>query len=221
MTIRLTIYDGMNPLLDEIAKLSHGVALESLSVAGSKIRDSARAEFERSEGHQWFQKIIKGKSRKLGNRRIYQNKDSYKIFGLRTSYETGGLAKPPSMKNFITSYLMGKSFTVVIGGKHPKFRPIKYREGKVQGRMATVEGVSKASHAILHKLNFGEQNEHHRWKEGKKSIEQFKGRWKARHFMGKGYAQARPAVNEALTKRLLQHIGKAVNRVEIKKRRVA
>jgi hypothetical protein len=214
------VYDGLNPLLDEIANLSRGVALESLSVAGSKIRDSARAEFERSEGHRWFQQILNKSVGKLGNRRIYQSKDSYKLFGLRTSYKTGQLSNPPSMKSFITSYLMDKSLTVVVGGMHPKFKPIIYRDGKVKGTLPSVAGVSKRSHAILHKLNYGEQNEYHRWDEGKESIKQFKNKWKPRHFMGKGYGQAKPAVNEALTKRLLQHVGKAVNRIEIKKRKV-
>jgi len=222
-TIRLEITDGLNPILDKIAALSRGVALESLSVAGSKIQKGARDSFKREVGHHWRQEIIDEatKKRVLGKRKIIYDTRTMKLMGVRISYETGKLAKTPSMFNFISSYLMEKSMVVVIGGKNPGFYPARYENGEFVGNLKWQPGTSKASHAILHKLNFGEQNAEHRWDEGRKSISQFEGRWKKRNFMSKGYFSAVPAINEALNSRLLKLLDKSIKRVEIREQVVA
>lgn len=218
MAIRLEIYDGLNPILDEIARVSRGVALESLSVAGSKIRDNSRAELIRSDRHHWFQ--TRGGGKALSGRRIVYDQTKSKEFGARVSHDTFDSANPGSMANFITSFLMEKHLTVVVGGRHGKETPNSYRGGEVVGKEKPIGPITKEAHAILHKLNFGEKNEFHRWKEGKASIDAFNNKWKGRGFMAKGYSIAVPSINEALTSRLLKSLGGAINKIEIRERRV-
>ena len=220
MSIRLEVYDGLNPILDAMANVSRGVALESLSVAGNYIRNNARNELLTAERHNWFQRIAQDKkSGVLGGRQIVYDASRDREFGSRMSYETGGNARPGSMANFITSFLMDNHMLMVVGGKHGRSKQTKYREGKAVGSFS-LGSVTKQSHAILHKLNFGEQNEHHRWKEGSRSIKQFEGKWQARRFMEKGYRGAVPAINNAMNSRLLSLLGGAINNIEIRERKV-
>lgn len=220
-TVRLTITDGLNPVIDKIVELNRGVVLESLSVAGSHVQKGARGAFKASRKHHWHQKLVEAAEGKiLGKRRIFKSSEA-REFGRRMSYETGKDAKPDSMVNFINSYLMKKSLVVVIGGKHPSFKPTVYKDGKVAGSLKRVAGVSKHSQAILHKLNTGKRNSDHRWAEGQKSINQFNEKWQGREFMSKGFFSASGAVNTALGDRLLGLLDKQISRIEVKPKVVA
>lgn len=209
MTTRIQILDGTTPLLAEIVKLSYGMALESLSVAGAKVQKEARNSL-RSKSHNWFQQISNGK------RRIYTDGATNRELGLRMSHSDGSLANPSSMSNFITSYLMEKSLTVVVGGRHSAFSPKKREGGKVTGTLNRVNGVSKASHGIIHKLNFGERNSEHSW-DGKDSMARFKGaNYVARGFMEEGLSASRSGVIDAMTKRYGKLLHRAVDRANVK-----
>jgi hypothetical protein len=118
------------------------------------------------------------------------------------------------MANFITSYLMPKSGTVVVGGKHPSFSPMKFRDGKFVGYMGRVQGVGKQSHAILHKLNTGEKNSH--YEEGlidNKNPTKY-------GFMDEGFRRARPKIREIMTTQMEQTVGKRMNASKIKVRKI-
>jgi hypothetical protein len=218
-TIRLEVTDGFNPIMDKLKDLSRGVALEGLSVAGSHVKDAARSQFKKSAKHRWAQKIAEEKG-VLGRRRIMQTESPNNVFGRRMSHKTGETDSPDSMAAFITSHMMEKSMVVVIGGRHKKSKQQKYENGEFRGYTAPIGPITKEAHAILEKLNSGERNEHHKWKEGKKSIKNFDGKWHGRQFMSKGFFSAQAAVSQALTKRLLQNLDKAIKRVEIREKKV-
>jgi len=208
MSTHLSIYDGTTPLLDEILKLSYGVALESLSVAGSILRDNARKSMK-SKSHHWVSDYATGK------RVIKKDLSSFKELGIRIS-SSGTAANPASMSSMLTSFLMPKSLTVVIGGKHPSATLTKYTDGKPSGSIR-VKGVGKATHAILHKLNFGERNEHHSWNGNKDSMKRFRdAKYVGYHFMEDGYSAAKSGIEDALTKRYEKLLHKAVNRADVK-----
>lgn len=205
MSIRLEILDGTTPMLEKIMLISHGMALETLSVAGAHLQREARLAMVRKR-HQWANEIEGGK------RRIYKMQNANRELGLRMARE-GGLANPKSMSNFITSYLNEKSMVVVVGGRHKSFTPNKRRDGEVVGTMPRVAAVSKASHAILHKLNFGELNENYT----RKSMRRFRGaQYTGYRFMEEGYAAAKGQIEDAMTRRYETLLHKAVNRAKVK-----
>jgi hypothetical protein len=207
-SLRVTIFDKTTPLLQEIAKVSYGMALESLSVAGSHVRDASRKALIRHK-HNWQQEVNLS-----GNRRIYYDTTPREL-GLRMSHKTGLLDKPDSMANFITSYLMEKSMTVVIGAKHPSFVPNKREDGKVTGKLGRVNAVSKHTHSILHKLNFGERNDEHNWG-GKDSMKNFEGaNYVARNFMDDGYTMSKGAVIKSMTTRYEKMLHRAISKVNV------
>lgn len=219
-TIRLEVTDSFNPIMEKLKDVSRNVALEGLSVSGSLIRDSARGAFKSSARHEWAQRIAKEKRGVLGKRQIVRTKASTNVFGRRMSHSTGETDNPDSMAAFITSYLMEKSMTVVIGGKHKKKQQPKYRDGEFAGYTKPIGPVTKETHAILNKLNTGKRNQHHRWKEGKRSISEFDGKWHGRQFMQVGFFTAQGAVNAHLTTRLVKNLDKAIKRVQIKEKKV-
>ena len=221
MSIHIEIQDGTTPMLDEILKLSYGMALESLSVAGSILQKNARNAMKR-RSHHWIYDFTSGK-------RVIKKSTELKELGLRISQHSGQVENPDSMSNMITSFLMAKSLTVVVGGQHKAFTPIKFTDGKPSGLMGRVGSVGKKTHSILHKLNFGERDEFHGWTDengtwSKKSMPNFaNARYVGYHFMENGYSESKGAIVDAMTKRYSSMLHKAVDRanVKIRKRKVA
>ena len=107
--IKIGVFDGVTPLLQEIQIRSREMALEALSVAGSKVQKEARAAMA-TKRTPWTHGI----SESTGRRRIY--KDGSNPVGRRRSHSTGDILDPKSMSSMLTSYLMDKKLTVVIGG---------------------------------------------------------------------------------------------------------
>lgn len=208
MSIRIEILDGITPMLEQIAYISKGAALECLSVAGAHLQRQARVAMRRKH-HNWVSFTRDGK------RVILKANASTRQLGLRMS-AAGGLDNPDSMSAFITSYLDEKNDLVVVGGRHPRFTPNKRRDGKIVGTMGSVPGVSKASHAILHKLNFGELNDEYK----RVSMRRFAhARYVGYHFMEAGYNAARSSIEESMTKRYEKIVHKAVLQADVKIRR--
>ena len=212
MSIHIEVFDGTTPMLEKILELSYGMALESLSVAGSALRDEARTAM-RSKQHHWFQKLTRD-----GRMVLYRNPDKLRQLGLRISHSSGRVDDPDSMSSFITSYLMDKSLTVVVGGRHPAFYPVKRRNGQPVGRLGRVAGVSKRTQAILHMMNFGQALPDY-----EESYPSKGGKREAYRFMEEGYTRARGRIEDAMTRRYEALLSKAVDRanVTIKKRTVA
>jgi len=202
LSVKIELYDGTTPHLEKIILLSRGVALESLSVAGSKIQKHARTALQ-SHSHNWFQYVRNGKIV------IKKEKDALRESGLRISHSSGDATNPNSMANFITSYLNEKSLLVVVGGRHKSFTPNKYENGVVTGKLARVKGGGKQSQDILHKSNTGERKIDdkggeilHSWDGNTRSMDRFRNaKDQGRRFMEAGYSAALPSVVNSMTKR--------------------
>lgn len=209
MSIRIEIFDGMTPMLEKIQLLSHGMALESLSVAGSHLQREARAAMRRKK-HTWHQIFKNGK--------IIVQQGELRELGLRISHNDGSLANPDSMSAMITSYLNEKSMVVTVGGRHKAFTPTKRENGVVTGKLKRVGSVGKQTHGILHKLNFGgklsDQLEY--YDRGDNPANFKNATYRGYDFMGQGYRNSISSITEAMTSRYERLLHKAVNRADVK-----
>jgi len=213
MSIRLEVFDAATPMLEKIMQISYGMALESLSVAGAKVQSAARKALK-SKSHNWHQLI----DLETHKRKIFKDMSQARELGRRMSYDSGGDASPNSMANMITSNLIAKHLTVVIGGKHKSFQPRRYKDGKDQGSFGgRVKGVGVDTFGILHKLNAGERNQDHNWAGSKKSMKGFElANYQAYNFMEEGAMMAQGAVLAAMTTRYESLLHKAVNNANIR-----
>ena len=209
MAIKLEIFDGTIPLLDEIAKVNNGAANEALSVAGTIVRNAIRTEFKLSQKHSWFQRVINGK------RTIFISDRANKIFGKRFSHSNGRVENPANMFNFITSYLDERNNLVVIGGKHKAFRASRYEDGVKVGTFGRVAGVSQKTHAILIKLNSGVLTDEFKQIGSSRGNPLFRNaNYKARGFIERGRARGLVMAVPAIRKRYEQIIGKRINNAD-------
>ena len=218
-------------ILGSIHAISKESMLEQSSKAGSKIQKAVRARFLQSTT-EWSQQYItykNGKKRRvlmqgaIAGKGFVMSKSEFGL-GRRVSHSKMQNSDSPSnMARFITSFTMQTTGTTIVGGTHKSFTPPKIRNGKIVGTMGRVKGVSKQTLAILEKLNYGTTNTEHsdyfRWHNGKESIENFKGKWKPRHFFEKGFNDVKSTVINDMTSRLEELIGQRANN-EIKARDV-
>lgn len=211
MSIRLVVFDNVTPLLDEMAKISVGVANQSLSKAGAHIQREARKSMRSKTTMYHVEK--KGKIQIL-------TKGESKELGLRMVGDT--IANPSSMANFITSYQMPKDLLVVVGGRHKAFTPFRYQDGKVVGNMSRQKGIGSASHGIIHKLNFGgtlaEQTDGYK-KTDRRGLESKK--FRGYHFMEEGFKNAQASINKSMTKDAELIFHTAVKNTNVKTRIVS
>lgn len=212
MSVRIEIFDGTTPMLEKIQLLSHGMALEVLSVAGSILQKNARNAMKRSS-HNWHQIYRNGK--------MTVKKGELRELGLRINQTTGSSANPDSMSNMITSYLNEKSMVVTIGGRHKSFTPNKRTGGVVTGRLGRINSVGKKTHSIIHKLNFGGYLDKQLpdYERAKNQIGTKHTKYKGYHFMEQGYSESKAAMVDAMTNRYNSLLHKAVNRADVKVRR--
>jgi hypothetical protein len=207
MSIHLVLYDGATPVLDQIALVSRNAALECLNIAGSKLAKASRAEMKRMTTP--WTRVYDEK----GRMHLKFDTSNRRQLGLRESHEGGGTPRygPASMANFITWYLNPNAMMVVVGGKHRQFQPMRYDGAKEPVPYGDKQpAVSKASHSILHMLNFGEALPD--YMPGVLPPERRVGY----HFMEKGYAAARGDIVDALTERYNRIIGRQAKRGDLK-----
>ena len=227
MSIKLTIFDGVTPMLDEIATIHYGMGLDALDHAGSALRDATRQAMWLGGAHRWNQSVemaTQGKNKGRPTRRIFLGK--VRAVGKMMSHRTGSVHKPGHIKNFITSYLMERSMTMVVAGKHKAFRAKTRRNGKVVGSQRRTQAVGKGSYGILQKLNNGgsydQQSSDYKQHARGKTMDSFKNaRYKPRRFIEKGRASAMPMVRHIMTTKLEKLIGQQINRAQVKAREVA
>ncbi len=206
--IKVDIYDTITPLLQQMIGRTRGLAQESLQVAGAHVAREARSSMNKM-GHHWFNDVINGQYT------IWSDENAMKILGKRISHSRGGGLNPSSMDSLIGFYLAPKSLTVVIGGAHPRFRPIAYKDGLPNGYYGkTLSAVGSKGRAILHKLNTGEITSEHPYAGGKTPIPGAIYE-KDRNFMEKGYSLAKGAIERSLTDRFEKSFRVAVNRVDV------
>jgi hypothetical protein len=216
MAVKIQIFDGQIPLLDEIAKANYGQGLDALDHASTKLRDAKRAAFRASKSHNWSMRISKN-----GNRIIIRTTRPQRL-GKRLSHVTGKPEPVENMESFITSYLNPKSLTAVIAGRHKAFTPVKRRDGKPVGKLSRVSGVSKATYGILQKLNDGDANSSEYKTARQKSMERFKNaNYTANRFIERGRAMAMPEVQQIMTSKLDMLMGRQINNANIKTRVVS
>jgi len=206
-------------MLDKIAEIHYGQALDALDHAGTKLRDATRASFAGSTTRiiQFYKNgrwgvIKKGKVNtgqfRLGRRISHRRKK--------------GLDKTQNMKSFITSNLMVDSLTMVVAGKHGTIRPKKRRDGKVEGSFK-VDPVTKGSYAILQKLNYGDDSDSEYKKVRRtKQQEAFfkKTKFRKQNFIEKGRVNAMPEVMNIMTRKFEQLVKRQVDRANVSMRAV-
>ena len=217
MTTRIEIKaEGGIKLIDQIYEVSRIAAMEVLSKSGNKLRDNARNALRTSKASEWIDVYKRTKSGSI--KRTITPENGYKAFGGRQSRGVrdieGNIDTPPSMANFINSFLMEKNLTMVVGGKHQSFRPKRIRDGKIQGYMPKVSGVSKRSHNILEKLESGVPNP-----DSNMGMFSNQGRYrmyKGRHFMQKARGNSMSYIQQTMTTTLASLIEKQMVRKQQK-----
>jgi len=207
----ITSLDGISESFAVIKATSREVAMEVMSKAGYHAMEGARSKMK-SYSHRWFRKMYKD-----GVVRPYYSTGATKQLGLRVD-KSGKIDNPRSMSNFITSFLMEKSETLIVGGVHKRFRPIFRDKGKIVGFGKMVGGVSRETQAILNKMDTGQFNSYYRDSGYAKDP-----KYVTRPFMATGFASAEPKIRASLTSEYIRIVRLALNRekVPVIKRRLA
>ena len=209
MSIKVAIFDKSIPMLDFIAERHFGLARESLSVAGAKIRD-AQQKAIRQFSHHWHNERTAN-----GKRRIYYSKKKKRTLGKAIA---SSKFKHDNIADIMSFWLPNseKSLTAVIGGSHNTFTPIKYVDGENVGYMKKVKKRGTEIRAIYHKLGTGEVTDEHPYKKRgtKKRFEDAE--YVARQFQNKGISMAKNELKKSLTKRYVKVLPRVANRANIK-----
>lgn len=204
--IKMTLYDGITPLLDEMVVRVPNLARESLQVAGSIVAKRARQELL-SETTEWYTRVVNGKRRTV--------RGPSHVLGVRVVHKTGETASPKNMASFINFYMSPRNpYVVTIGGAHPDFNPLRFRDGEVVGSMGTVKGVGKIGASIIHKLNTGELNQYHPYRNGTWIPN---ARYKQRGFMERAFFSTQSQVERAVAKRFVTTFHSAINDIHVKR----
>lgn len=221
MSVRITIYDGATPMLDQIALISRMAGLAALDKAGKELLKSTREAFKASTSHYWHLTIVNGKRR-------YWYGQPRAEFGKRQS--PTGKAGPDNMVQHITSYLMDKSLTLVVGGKHKAFRAKYYGsawDAGVRDPAQVKEAGNRTGHTdkgtweILNKLAKGgrlsQQSDAYKNTRLKyPHVGPSDPFFRPRNWHDRGRSAAMPAVQNMMGDMLAQMIGRQVNRTTAK-----
>ena len=204
--------DGISGAFIQIKETSREAAYEVMSKAGNYVKEGARSKMK-SYSHHWFRKKYKD-----GVVRPYYSRGSTKQLGIRIANDTGKKDNPKSMSSFITSFLMEKSGTVIVGGTHKAFYPILRDNAKIVGIGRRVGGVSRATQAILNKMDTGKFNSYYRDSGYTKNP-----KYITRPFMLSGFMSAQGKVRSTLETEFTKiiDIGLKRDKVPVKFRRYA
>jgi len=215
MAIRIEIHDGSVPMLEKIIEINYGMALDALDHAGIVLRDSTRKAFRASRTN-WRQSYIKGELK------IFRTSSS-NVLGKRMSHVgKNSNGTPDNMESFITSNLMTKSLTMVVGGKHGRLKPMLRKDGKVVGYAKTVGAVTKGSYAILQKLNSGDvDTDDNDYVDKVRAKSKFRNpNYKGQNFIERGRANAMGQVRSIMSDKLEKLIQKKIDRINVTSREV-
>lgn len=211
--IKISIFDTITPLLAEMQGRTHGMAQESLQVAGSKVAAHARKSMSNFK-HHWLNAVINGKYVE------WESATGVKELGIRISHtqegngrgNLGAVMNPKSMQSLVGFYLAPHSLTVVVGGGHPKFRPMAFKHGLPNGYYGEAQpAVGKKGRAILHKMNTGEVTSENPYSGTEKADIDYT----PRPFMDLGLVMARGDISRSLTDRFEKSFKIAMNEVEV------
>ena len=205
----VTSEDGIFHAFRQIEILSREVAFEQMSKAGNAVRESMRSALV---GNTTF--VVT----RVGKNGPFLQRTSGRNLGMRESTTQDNLvSSTPQMSQFITSFLMEKSGTLVVGGANPGFTPLLRRNGEVVGTGRYQSAVSPTTIAILHRMDTGEMNS--QYPRHSKLTDDFT----PRHFMTIGMATASGKVKAYLAGGFLRVMREAhrVHPVEVITRRIA
>lgn len=214
MSVRISIFDGATPLLDEIAKIHLGMAKDVLDHSGSIMRDHIRTALKNSERSD-FHVIAKDGKR-------YWTRGSVGKFGDRLNFKKAG---PPSMANMVNSFFMSDKLMVIVGGMNKNTTVSNWRDGKISGT-TRLDQVLGGSYEILKKLNNGgsfeqQTDRYKRTRMGEDTKPMGKNpKYKGRHFIERGRGEAIDKVKTLMTDTLQKMIYKqasAINSTTVKK----
>jgi hypothetical protein len=215
--VRFTIYESLtgDGTLDQLAIANKELAIDALYQSGIVLRTNTRDAFRmaHTEYTQYINKNGKKRWKKgIGN------------FGDRINLEKRS-HKPTSMENLITSFVMERQMTLVVGGMHKRAVGDNaqwiMRGGKRIGKSNFTHGVGKGSYAILDKLNSGDtsgseyQDVQAQYRARGHSVFEQNGqrmRFKPRNFIEQGRVMSMGKIKEIMVTKLEQAIGKALNR---------
>jgi hypothetical protein len=124
--------------------------MEQLSKSGNAVRESMRSSLRANQTSSLVRVSKRGNA--------YIQTEGSREYGLRSPHSFSGLRGAKSMANFITSFLMEETGTLIVGGANPRFIPILRRGGKVVGRGSPQQAVSAKAIAILHRMDTGKKN---------------------------------------------------------------
>ena len=218
----IEISDATTPMLSAIAQVSAYSAYEQMGKIGYKAKKNSGIRMKSLKNrHHWFQrprKTAKIANRKRGERTPYYDPNSAKELGQRTDPK-GNISATASMENYITFNLMESSGVMVVGGRNKKKYAYRYNDGVRGAQDQLVPGVTNQSQAILIKLDQGKRNAYHGWGKmnDKDSMKSFRNaNYKAHDFMGQGFRDTLPYMQDQLTTEYERVVGRAVNKVNVK-----
>lgn len=215
----IEISDTTTPMLSAIAQVSAYSAYEQMGKIGAKAKKNAGNRMRSIKNrHHWFQRENTSKKKKTERVPYYDNTRA-KELGQRTEPD-GRISTTPSMDNFITSNLMESSGVLVVGGRNRAKYAYRYNDGVQGAQDQFVPAVTDQSQAILIKLDQGKRSQYHGWGkmgEKTKSMNNFRNaKYKANDFMGQGFRDTMPDMQNMLTSEYERVVGRAVNKVNIK-----
>jgi hypothetical protein len=211
----IEISDATTPMLSAIAQVSAYSAYEQMGKIGAKAKaNSMKRMMSLRNRHHWFYKITKD-----GKRSPQYNPRRAKELAQRTELD-GGVSATPSMGNFVTSNLMESSGVLVVGGRNKAKRAHGYSDGVKTPNKYFVPAVTDQSQSILIKLDQGKRSQYHGWGKMGDQRESMKGfrnaKYRANDFMGQGFRDTMPYMQEKLTTEYERVVGRAVNKVNVK-----
>lgn len=186
-----------------LAFIAREVAMEQMSKSGNVIRERMRSSM-RSEGTNYITRVGK-------NGPYLEKIEGGRQYGLRESHTQDEVeSNPSSMANMISSFLMEKSNTLVVGGMNPRFRPLLRRDGEVVGTGKAQAAVGPRTAAILYRMDTGVLLSDY------PTRSMLSPDAKPRGFMSRGIERAEGDVRNYLTKGFDSVTAKAINQADIK-----
>ncbi len=196
----LTSRDGIANSFHLLGVTAHEVMMEQLSKAGNSVQAGMRSSMK-STGTKFVTRV--------GKNGAYLEEVSGRQFGLRESMtQDGKSASPKSMDFAINSFLMEKSDTLVVGGAHPTFTPLKRRDGEIVGTFGRVGKVGTETIAIIDRMDTGKER-------GDYPTRSKLGNLKPRKFMAGGISKSSGSVRSSLEDGWVSVMGRAINNLKI------
>lgn len=201
--MRAIIDDGIIASFRVLSVVAREVAMEQMSKSGIAVQKSMRKALS-SNGSNYITRVG-------ANGPYLEKVVGGRQYGLRESHTQDNVdSNPPSMGSMLTSFLMEKSQTLVVGGMNPRFRPLLRKNGKVVGLGSAVPAVGARTAAILHRMDTGEQLADYPIRSMLTPDAEPRG------FMLKGIRNASGNVRAYLSSGFSEASSKAVNKAEVK-----